>query len=413
MYKFKVNIDASEYDEFISNHSMVSIMQERGWAHVKNNWDNVLVGLYKDEVLAATALLLIRKLALNINLIYVPRGYTIDYTDSELVKTFTKYLKAYAKERNAYCIKIDPLFTVSEKSTKENVEITTNFNKNYDLKHRALLDNGYIHKGFKKSLSAYLQPRFNIAVPMIDRDNNFLDEDTLRSKISRTTRNYIGNYHQKRGVYFTYSSDIENIDLFYDIINITEKRQHISLRNKDYFKRILESYKDNAMLCFAHVDLVKYISFLESELETGKNNIEDTKRQLEQANAIQKEKGNDVVTSVALVISPSNNKGIRMMEYLYAGNNTEILPHLNTNVGLLFDIFKKCLDNKIHYCNLGGVEGTLDDKLFAFKSKFNSVILEFVGEYDLPINNNTYKLLELVVPVAKNVLKKLRHIIKR
>jgi serine/alanine adding enzyme len=413
MYKFKVNIDPSEYDEFISNRSAISFMQERGWAYVKNNWDSVLVGLYKDDVLVAAALLLKRKLALNVNLIYVPRGYIIDYTDSKLIKTFTNHLKDYAKKEHAYCIKIDPLFCVSEQGVKENTEIPTNFNNDYDLKHSVLLNNGYIHKGFKKSLSSYLQPRFNLAVPMIDKDNNFLNEEILRSKISRTTRNYIGNYHQKRGVYFKYSSDVKNIDIFYDIINITEKRQHITLRNKEYFRRILEAYKDNAMLCFAHVDLIKYISFLESELEVGKNNIEDTKRQLEQARAIKKEKGNDVITSVALVISPSNTEGIRMMEYLYAGNNTDILPHLNTNVGLLFDIFKKCLDNKIHYCNLGGIEGTLDDKLFAFKSKFNPVILEFVGEYDLPINKNTYKLLEVVVPIAKNALKKLRHIIKR
>ncbi|MDD2203348.1 MAG: peptidoglycan bridge formation glycyltransferase FemA/FemB family protein [Bacilli bacterium] len=413
MYKFKVNLDQKEYDDFIAKHSMISIMQERGWVQVKNNWDNVLVGLYKDEVLVATALLLIRNLALNVNLIYIPRGYTIDYTDSSLVKTFTGYLKDYAKERHAYCLKIDPLFCVTERSIKENIEIPLNFSEDYDKKHKVLLNNGYIHKGFKKNLAAYLQPRFNLAVPMIDKDNNFLDENTLRSKISRTTRNYIGNYHQKRGVYFTYSSDVKNIEAFYDIINMTEKRQHITLRSEDYFKRIIEAYKDNAQLCFAHVDLVKYISFLESELEVGKNNVEDTKRQLDQAKGIKKEYGNDVITSVALIISPSNNEGIRMMEYLYAGNNVEILPHLNTNVGLLFDIFKKCLDNKIHYCNLGGVGGALDDKLFVFKSKFNPVILEFVGEYDLPINKGIYKLFGVVMPIAKKVLKGVRYIIKR
>jgi serine/alanine adding enzyme len=74
-------------------------MQESAWACVKDNWRNVLVGLYKDNVMVAAASLLIRKLALNFNLIYVPRGYLIDYTNEELVKTFTNYLKNYAKEQ--------------------------------------------------------------------------------------------------------------------------------------------------------------------------------------------------------------------------------------------------------------------------------------------------------------------------
>jgi serine/alanine adding enzyme len=314
-------------------------------------------------------------------------------------------------KNKSYCIKIDPFFCINETSFKENREIPLNFKLDYDKKHQNLIHSGYIHKGFKKDLSSYLQPRYHMAVPLIDKNNNFLDSDTIRTSISRTTRNYIGNYHQKRGVYFTYSSNISNLDNFYDIINMTEQRQHITLRNKDYFKKILTSFKERALLCFAHVDLDKYMSFLDSEIKANNKN-NDLKRQYEEANELHQKYGTDVITSVALVLMPSN-KGVRMMEYLYAGNNTSILSHLNTNVGLLFDIFKKCLEKNIHYCNLGGVEGTLDDNLTTFKSKFNPVILEFAGEYDLPINKGTYKVINGLIPYAKKTYKKIRSLIRK
>lgn len=412
MYTFKTDIDRLEYDEFVAHQNIVSIMQESAWGKVKNNWTNVLSGLYKDDVLVATALILIRKLAFNMTLIYVPRGYLIDYTNEELIKVFTAEIKKYAISKGAYCVKIDPLFCNNEISLKDK-KIPLNFSNNWKLKHKTLINNGYIHKGFQKNMAAYLQPRFKMAVPLIDEFNQFLDEGALKSNISKTTRNYIGNYHERRGVYFTYSTNINDIEAFYGIINMTEIRQNIVLRNKEYYQRLMTSFDGSALLCFAHVDVDKYITFLNEERHNQKAILEDIERQLAQATEVKNNYGNDVITSVALVVFPSNTDGIKVMEYLYAGNDTRILPHLNTNVGLLFDIFKKGLERKMHYCNLGGIEGTFDDKLYTFKSKFNPVVLEFVGEYDLPIKNGLYHFYDKGLRATKRAFKVVRKIVKK
>ena len=70
MYKFKTNINIDEYNDFINNYSMAPITQDYRWAKVKNNWDNILCGLYKDNKLIAVALLLIKTFPLNLKMIY-------------------------------------------------------------------------------------------------------------------------------------------------------------------------------------------------------------------------------------------------------------------------------------------------------------------------------------------------------
>ena len=49
MYKFVANLDKDEYEKFIKDYNNTPITQEYNWALVKNNWDNILFGLYKDR----------------------------------------------------------------------------------------------------------------------------------------------------------------------------------------------------------------------------------------------------------------------------------------------------------------------------------------------------------------------------
>jgi serine/alanine adding enzyme len=61
-----------------------------------------------------------------------------------------------------------------------------------------------------------------------------------------------------------------------------------------------------------------------------------------------------------------------------------------------------------HYCNLGGVDGNLNDHLTTFKSKFNPVVVEYVGEFDLVINKLIYFAFEKFLPSIKRIIKRIR-----
>ena len=214
----------------------------------------------------------------------------------------------------------------------------------------------------------------------------------MLSNFKRNAKRYHGEFQTKRGVTFTCVHDDSCIDDFYRIIESTEKRQGISLRNKDYFKRIMNSFKDDAYMYFASVNVDKFMSFLESEIkkEKDENQINKYKEQLEDAKIAKEKYGNDIKIAATLAIIPPNKEGIKKVEYLYAGTFEEVFPYLNTNASVHINSFIDMLNKEYDYADLEGVEGTFDDHLTKTKAKYNPIVLEFVGEFDLSINKFWY-----------------------
>ena len=92
-YLFFKNINQEEFDEFVKNHEYCNLLQSYNWAKVKNNWDHMYTGVYKDNVLVATGLVLIKRLPLSYCMYYLPRGPIMDYKDKELVQYYFDQLK--------------------------------------------------------------------------------------------------------------------------------------------------------------------------------------------------------------------------------------------------------------------------------------------------------------------------------
>ena len=416
MYKFKVDIDKKEYNKFISNYSMAPITQDYRWANVKSDWDNTLCALYKDNKIVGTGLLLIKTFPMNLKMIYCPKGFLTDYTNKEYIEEFTKGLKEYAKKIKAFVVKIDPLIAVSEEYydtyiKKDTKECAKNYSVDSDLKFNNFKSSGWIHGGFKKNVGAYIQPRYNMAINLIDKDNNKLTEKELLSQFKRNAKRYHGEFQTKRGVSFICVHDNSYIDDFYRIIKSTEDRQGISLRSKDYFEKIMDSFKEDAYMYIARVDVDKFVTFLNNEIEKEKdeNLINKYKEQLEDAKIAKEKYGKEISIAATLGIIPPNKKGIKKVEYLYAGTFEEVFPYLNTNASVHINSFIEMLNNGYDYCDLEGVDGTLDDHLTKTKAKYNPVLFEFIGEFDLPINKFWY----FIFSKFSVQLKKLYRIIKR
>lgn len=395
MYTFKKDINIKEYNEFIKKYKYASFMQEKAWALVKNNWDNILCGVYEKKVLVAACSILIRKLKKGFTMFYIPRGYLIDFENKELLKFMTENIKILAKKYKAYIVKLDPNFCVSEKFTKNKNLSFDVLSHNYNIKHNNLLNLGYIHQGFSKNLHANLQPRYQMAIPLINDNNEKINYEQLLKTFKSKYRYYLGDFHKKRGVYFTYSHEKKDIKQFVHLLKCTEENKNIHLRNEEYFNKIIDNFKNRVYLIFGHVNLDKYINFLKNN--NGKE------EEINYVKKLRETKGNIITLSSALLIVP-NNDGIRVSEYLYAGNDRS-LNKLNISGGVALEAAKISIDNNCDYCNLGGISGTLDDQLYIFKSKYNSIILEFSGEYDLIINKFKYKLIKVFKPIIKKFYK--------
>ncbi len=416
MYEFKTNIDKEEYNKFISNYSMAPITQDIRWANVKNNWEHTTCALYKDGIIVGASLLLIKKFPMNLKMIYSPKGFLVDYTNLNDLEEFTKGIKEYAKSIKAFVVKIDPLIAINEEYIdtylKKDEKVSP---KNYSIDNNMKISNlkkcGYIHGGYKKEIGAYMQPRYNMAISLINEKNDLLNEKELLDSFKRNAKRYHGDFQTKRGISFLCLHDTSYLDDFVRIIESTEKRQGVSLRSKDYFRRIMESFNEDAYMYIARIDVDKFIQFLNEVIETEKDEKlkEKYKEQLIDANRVKKEYGNVVSIAATLAIIPPNKTGIKKVEYLYAGTLEEVFPYLNTNASVHINSFIDMLNMEYNYADLEGIDGNLNDHLANTKSKYNPVLFEFVGEFDLSINKFWY----FIFRKFSVQLKKLYRLIKR
>lgn len=397
MYKFIDNLDEKEYDEFVRNYSMASFMQDYNWSYVKkDSWSSIHCGLYKNDSLVAVCTILKKRLIKNISAFYIPRGYLIDYEDFEILCEMTKKIKELAKKHHAYMVKIDPNYCTKEYSFKD-IQIPINYSKNSELKNNNLKKCGYKFCGIKKDMRKSFQPQYNIFTPLINNENSLLTNEELLKTYSSRLRSYLNGYIDKRGITYYYSTDESELDDFVNLLKNTERKQNINLRNKEYFEKIIKKYNNYAYLFFATIDLNKYLEFLLNN--NGKSEEIDLVKQLIN------DKKEILKLSTALVLLPKNEKGIRTSEYLYAGNSDKF-TNLKASSGLVNEVIKFSRDNNCHYCNLGGVEGSLDDNLTRFKKQFNGIVMEFTGEYDLPTSILYYPI-KIFYPILLKIYRKI------
>lgn len=410
-YTFKKNIDEKEFDNFVRNMNSTSFMQTSSWGYVKKNWEHDFVGMYDNTKLVATALVLKRRLFFNKKLLYIPRGFVIDYDNQKLLKEFVSSLKEYAKQNNCIDIKIDPYLCFSEdniQNIKKNkgIKVNTYFLDNTTKIVKLLEDLGFVHAGFKKEVNAYIQPRYTMAINLKDANGKMYDKEELRYTFPKNTRNYIGKYQEERGVTFSYSKDINDVNKLVEVLKMTEKRQHVALRSEEYFVNLMNNFKKDTVLFFAHVNIDKYIDFLKKDMKDNKSKEEFCKKQINEALSIKEKYGNNPLAGATIVMMPTCKKGTKVASFLYAGTNTEILPSLKITNGLMFYRLCYCMENGVDYCDLGGVDGSLEDHLSVFKSKFNPNVLELVGEYDLVISKFWNSMFNLAMKVLKYIRSK-------
>ena len=99
--------------------------------------------------------------------------------------------------------------------------------------------------------------------------------------------------------------------------------------------------------------------------------------------------------------------GTPMVQMFY-GASDEAFAKYKPGYGLHFHGIKDAQDNGYDYFNLGGVQGTLDDGLSRFKSEFGPELFEYVGDFDVIINQPFYNAFTKGLPLLKTIKRKIK-----
>ena len=399
--KFLTDINNEKYTEFIKSHKHGNMMQAIEWSSIKNTWGAVRVAVSddKDNIIAA-AQVLTRK-----GLWYVPRGPILDYNNKELLGFFLTNLKKYAKTKQAKLVKLDIPIAVKDEKLANFKDVDVD--RSNDELIKTFKSYGYNHKGFSLDMSSTIQPRFNTVTKL---------EQPVPDLFSKDTRRLIRDADKK--FVEVRRCGKENLDDFLFALACTEKRKNISLRGREYFENLLDTFGDNALLYISYINVEKALKECHNRKENLEKEIEELgekspkkKRTLEEQvagtdklialfNGLEiEDKSKDQVISAAITIAYGNHA-----EIIYAGMN-EDFAKLPAQYKVFSDTMKKAQEMGISEVSMGGIEGSLNDSLLGFKSKFSPNIVEYYGEFDLVISHVFNLMYNYGLPLRRKILK--------
>lgn len=378
-YEFVVNIDSDTYNEFVYHHPLKSIHQCANWANMKPNWQSFNCGLKENGKLVASALVLVRS-QYGLKMAYIPRGPLMDYRNKGQVKAMLQNLRLYCANNGISTVIFDPNLIVNTVSIKDKASVD-----DFDMSGylSTIMCGKYVHhRGLTKSIEETTLPRYQLSFVFDDLD--------LLMRLPRKTREKVTHYLD-HGLTVRESKDCAK---FYSLIEYTEKRKGIALRNEQYFHDLLENFTESTIL-IATVnldDVISHLTQLKAEYvekiglysETApkktkqwQSQVNRLDKEINESKALLQQYGSVVDVSALLLVSDGDT-----CELLYSGLNEDFRKY-HPAYALRYKALEWAKANGCHSFNFGGVEGTLDDGLFTFKSSFDPSINVYAGEFIL------------------------------
>lgn len=395
-------ITESEFDTFASNHILGSIYQNSSYGSLMNKYDYkaMYIGAFKDETLISASLILTKTISINVKYGYSPRGFLIDYFDEELMSEFTEAMIKFFNKKGFAFIKINPIITYAEINPNDNTKIVNELAlKLFDIleknNYKKLKDNVYFES---------ILPKYN---PIINLKNFSFDslDKKLQNKLTKV---------QNKGLSI-YKGDIYNINTFYELVKGKDKFE------SDFYKNLYKYFNDKNMvdLFLIDVNYHEYLIRLQMDYSTEKT-INEKINNLFVMNPNNKAIYNEKMASdkklneINTEISETNNK---IQNEIYKETVAAALVMKHKNTAFLYEsgfnkYYNRLLPNHyMHYkllehykkegksfMDLNGITGDFSKNnpykgLNEFKLSWNPKIFEYVGEFDLIVNQNKYSLL--------------------
>lgn len=402
MYSYKIGITAEEHDEFVKTSPQTNLLQSSDWAKIKDNWGNERLGVYQDHKLVAVASILIQPLPLGFTMLYIPRGPIMDYQNSELVAFMLQSIKTYAKSKRAVFAKFDPsLFLrkglIGQETSDQEATLAI---------IQSLKECGAEWVGRTEDMGETIQPRFQA---------NIYKEYFTEDQLSKSTKQAIRTARNK-GVEVIFGGT-ELLDEFAALMKKTEARKGIHLRGKDYYEKLLTTYAGQSYITLSRINLAQRLDSLKEQLEKNQAEAsrfnEKTKPGKIDNNRQEKERLEEEIQFLHQVLKAGQEivslSGTLTLEFggtsenVYAGMD-ENFRRYQPAILTWYETAQHAFDRGAVWQNMGGVENHLDGGLYHFKSKFNPMIEEFVGEFNLPTS-----ILYPLVNKAYQLRKKLRN----
>jgi vancomycin resistance protein VanK len=358
-------IETAEHAAFIAARSSASFLQTPAWAKVKSEWRAESIGWSRDGQLVGVALILYRQLPrLKRYLAYVPEGPVIDWADDDL-SAWLEPMAAHAKSRGAFGIRMGPPVITrrwSAAQIKDGIadEATLRLTAVPPLERSRegaavisqLHELGWRPQAVEGGFAAG-QPQHNFVIPLAGRT----EEDVLKGMNQQWRRNI--KKAAKEGVVVEKGTR-SDLKLFHDLYLHTAERDHFTPRGLAYFETMYD-----ALSAEAPGRITLWLARHEGDL---------------------------VASTIAIRVGTH-------AWYSYGASSTEKREVRGSNA-VQWEMIRDALANGAEVYDLRGITETLDSSdphvgLIQFKVGTGGEAVEYVGEWDLPLNKPLYAAFEL------------------
>ncbi len=416
-----IELNKNEFDDYSKGHPLTSFEQSSNWAKVKQltGWQAHYYGLKDNNKLLGATLLLEKTLARIFKIFYAPHGFLLDYTNKEILATFSKEIVNKIKKLGGFCIKIEPYIDLALLD-KDGNKVIDGYDNSYLIKDIEELGYKYLkHKdGSAKTTSIHT---------MFVLDVEGKSEKELLKNLSSSARLNIRQYKRK-GVSVR-ELKREELKEFKRLMEMTSSRRGFNDRSLEYYESIYDAYHDDGLIEYwcAEVDFDEAIDNYQNIIEEANNNIdklnekakkygdkfngqnelEEMKKRIISAEkkinnyqALKDKYGEETIISVNSFLYWGSEEVIS----LYGGNDTEFFDFGGAYAMYWHGILEALRTNKKRF-NFYGIPDNLHDKndpsygVYETKRAYNGRVIKLLGEFDYVISPLKYYLYNILLNI--------------
>ena len=229
-------LNPQQFDYFSLNHPLHTYYQTSSYGRLmeKEGFKADYYGFLNDQNnLIGASLIITQPLALGYKFAYAPRGYLINYDDTNLVAEITKQIKHYLAKNSVAFLKIDPP-VINNKRDKNGKILQSPYNNNFIPFLKSL---GYTYFGENKNFET-LKPRWNAILKVKGSSKTIFDnfDQNIRNKIRKA---------ESRGVEIL-QGNYNDVGIFYKFV---EKKHY---RKLSYYQNFYQAFGNNFELYFLY-----------------------------------------------------------------------------------------------------------------------------------------------------------------
>ena len=391
-------LDKKEFEEFLKQNTLNTFFQSPSMdlVEIKDGWNVIYLGVKEDNKIIAGARIKYATTHFNKKIFYAQRGFIADYSDKELLTFFTKNIKKYLKKMGGYAFHINPPLMYKQRDIDGNLV-------NGGIDNSGVVDYlkklGYKHAGFIRHYDYSKQNRWIFELPLKGKT----EKDIMLNMNGNTRRAIQKAEHLKVKVR---ELKKEELNIFKDIMNSTSDRRDFKDESLEYYEKMYDTFKEKNEIKYmlAYVDLNETLDVLnkdlkeldekkERALEHNKNGqynefnnqYKDVENKIKEIEQIKKDKGNIINLASAMFMIYGNE-----IMYFHSGSYKEYFSFFGQYL-IQWEMIKLALNLNKEVYNFYGIKGIFDKNdldygVYLFKRGFTGNVVEYVGDFYLPLS---------------------------